>query len=386
MNLKKYEGVTMKEALEKVKADLGRNAVILHTKSFKRGGFLGLGGREIIEITASDDVRVLTHAKREMPARRIPSNALFENIYKTAAPPDAPAAPPQPLAASALNSIEAEVGNIKSLICDLVRREHRKNLKNCGDHFVDLFDALLRRGVDEAAAKAIVRRAKNGAASGESSDADDQRAVARMVRVAGPIARGEKSARTVALIGPTGVGKTTTIAKLAANFKLREKLDVGLITVDTYRIAAVQQLKTYADIIGIPINVVLTPEELTGALQAFSGKDIVLVDTAGRSQCDAQKMEELKAFLEAGKFDEVHLVVSATTHTVHVENITERFGPLAHDKVILTKIDESPYRGHLLNILLRVNKAASYITTGQEVPDDIEVADAGKIASIIMRA
>jgi flagellar biosynthesis protein FlhF len=383
MNLKKYEGATMKEALDRVKADMGRNAVILHTKSFKRGGFLGLGGREIIEITASDDVRVLTHTKRETPAQRPPANALLESAYKTAAPPDMPAASPQPLAASALNSIEAEVGNIKSLICDLVRREHRKNLKNCADHFVDLFDALLRRGVDEASAKAIVRRAKDG---GSGDAATEAQIVARMIRVAGPIARGGKSARTVALIGPTGVGKTTTIAKLAANFKLREKLDVGLITIDTYRIAAVQQLKTYADIIGIPINVVLTPDELTGALQAFSGKDVVLVDTAGRSQCDAQKMQELKAFLEAGKFDEVHLVVSATTHTAHVESIAERFGPLAHDKVILTKIDESPCRGHLLNILLRVNKAASYITTGQEVPDDIEVADAGKMAAIILRA
>jgi flagellar biosynthesis protein FlhF len=379
----------MREALDKVKADLGRNAVILHTKSFTRGGFLGIGGREMIEITASDDVRVITRtAKREAPPpKRGPASALLESIYKTAAPPDMPAATPQPLAGVALNSIEAEVGNIKLLVSDLVRREHRKALKNCADQFIDLYDALLRRGVEENAARSVVQKVRDSAAGNGSADgATDQQMISRMLRVAGPIVRGEKSARTVALVGPTGVGKTTTIAKLAANFKLREKLDVGLITIDTYRIAAVQQLKTYADIIGIPLNIVLTPEELAGALEAFSGKDIVLVDTAGRSQCDAQKMQELKAFLDAGKFDEVHLVVSATTHTAHLDSIVERFGPLSHDRMILTKIDESPCRGHVLNVLLRVNKAASYVTTGQEVPDDIEVADAGKISAIIMRA
>jgi flagellar biosynthesis protein FlhF len=384
MNLKKYEGATMKEALEKVKTDLGRNAVILHTKSFKRGGFLGLGGREIVEITASDDVRVLDRTRREAPPKPGPANALLETIYKSAAPLDAPAAFPQPLAGHALDSIEAEVGSIKSLIHDLVRREHRRDLSNCADHLVDLFDILIRRGVDDATAKAIVQRAKDGAAA--DAPAAELDAISTMLRIAGPIARKQQSARTVALIGPTGVGKTTTIAKLAANFKLREKLDVGLITIDTYRIAAVQQLKSYADIIGIPINVVLTPDELAGALHAFSNKDVVLVDTAGRSQCDAQKMGELKAFLDAGNFDEIHLVVSATTHTAHLESIVERFGPLAHDRLILTKIDESPCRGHLLNILLRINKAASYITTGQEVPDDIDVADAHKLAAIIMRA
>jgi flagellar biosynthesis protein FlhF len=385
MNLKKYEGVTMKEALEKVKADLGRNAVILHTKSFKRGGFLGIGGRELIEITASDDVRVLARTKREQPPRSAPAGGLLDNVYKSAAPPDTPAASPQPLANAAINSIEVEVGNIKSLIHDLVRREHRRNLKNCADYMIDIFDALIRRGVNETVAKSIIQKVKEGDTNKEGGDSiNEQQAVAKMLRIAGPIVRGEKSARNIALIGPTGVGKTTTIAKLAANFKLREKLDVGLITIDTYRIAAVQQLKTYADIIGISLNVVLTPEELSGALKAFKGKDVVLVDTAGRSQCDAQKMLELKTFLDAGKFDEVHLVVSATTHTAHLESIMERFGPLAHDKMILTKIDETPCRGHMLNVLLRVNKAVSYVTAGQEVPDDIEVADAEKIATIIL--
>ena len=393
MNLRKYTGETMKDALDKVKSDLGRDAVILHTKSYKRGGFLGIGGREVVEITASDDVRVLQRRRNSPPARR--SSALLEKTYKNVpspgtGPPDgygqgdgsAPTLPD-----SALKSIEAEVGNIKSLVRNLVRSEHKKSLKNCADHLIDLYHALTAAGADDVTAKAIVRNARRIEAGEDGVDTVSEcRAVAKMLRTAGPIARGEGAARTVALIGPTGVGKTTTIAKLAANFKLREKLDVGLITIDTYRIAAVQQLKTYADIIGIPINVVLTPEELGGALEAFREKDVVLVDTAGRSQCDAQKMDELARFLDSGGFDEVHLVVSATTHTVLLESIIERFGPLAGDRMILTKIDESPYRGHILNVLLRAGKAVSYVTAGQEVPDDIEAADAERIAKIIMGA
>ncbi len=380
MNLKKYEGATMKEALDKVKTDLGRDAVILHTKSSRRGGFLGIGGREIVEITASDDVRVLKR-RRPPPATRR-SGALLERTYAPVRASAAPSAALQTLPGTALKSIEAEVGGIKSLISDLVRREHKKTLKNCPDHLVDLYHALMLRGVDDKTARAVVRAARRTEA-GEEAVTECQ-TVARVLRTAEPISRGEKRARTVALIGPTGVGKTTTIAKLAANFKLRERLDVGLITIDTYRIAAVEQLKTYADIIGIPVNVVLTPEELTDALKAFRDKDVVLVDSAGRSQCDAQKMEELRRFLDAGKFDEVHLVVSATTHTALLDSIIEQFGPLSDDRMILSKIDETPCRGHLLNILLRVNKAVSYVTTGQEVPDDIEAAEAGKIARIAL--
>jgi flagellar biosynthesis protein FlhF len=389
MNLKKYEGSTMKEALDKVKSDLGRDGVILHTRSCKRGGFLGIGGHEIVEITASDDVRVLNRKRRvppPPPARR--SNAVLEKTYKGASAASAAAGPVSPgtLPAAALQSIETEVGDIKSLIGDLVRREHKKSLRNCSDHLIDLYHVLMRAGVDEASAKEIVRNARRVEAGEEVDGVDERQAVVQMLRTAGPITGGEKHARIVALIGPTGVGKTTTIAKLAANFKLREGLDVGLITIDTYRIAAVEQLKTYADIIGIPINVVLTPEELRGAIEAFSDKDLVLIDTAGRSQCDAQKMEELGQFLDAGKCDEVHLVVSATTHTAMLESIVERFGPLAGDRMLLTKIDEAPCRGNILNVLLRVGKAVSYVTTGQEVPDDIEVADADKIGGIILGA
>lgn len=389
MNLKKYEGRTMKEALDRVKADLGGNAVILHTKSYRRGGFLGLGGRDVVEITASDDVRVLERNARPAKSARISAArpglppragaAVLESAYGAA--DHLP--PPATLPDAALKSIEAEVGNIKSLVGDMIRREHKKGLKNCADHLIDLYHALLMKGVDEKTAKTVVRGA-DGAA--ETDPALHVEAVAGMLRTAPPIERGGKKVRTIALVGPTGVGKTTTIAKLAANFKLREKLDVGLITIDTYRIAAVEQLKTYADIIGIPVNVVLTPEELAGAIKAFRDKDIVLVDTAGRSQCDAQKMEELKRFLQPAGIDEVHLVVSATTHTALLQSIIEKFGPLSDDRMILTKIDEAPCRGHLLNVLFRVNKALSYVTAGQEVPDDIEAADAHKIARIALGA
>ena len=188
----------------------------------------------------------------------------------------------------------------------------------------------------------------------------------------------------VALIGPTGVGKTTTIAKLAASFKFVNGYDVGLVTLDTYRIAAVQQLKTYADIIGIPVNVILTPDELREARETFAEKDIVLVDTAGRSQRNAEKMEELKLFLEAGDFDQVHLVISSTVGESSLDEIMERFAPLATDHMILTKLDEGTCPGHTLRTVLKSGKSLSYLTTGQEVPDDIESAEAERFASIVL--
>jgi flagellar biosynthesis protein FlhF len=211
-----------------------------------------------------------------------------------------------------------------------------------------------------------------------------RRRIAELVETAPPIAPTDDAPAVIALIGPTGVGKTTTVAKLAANFKLVQGLDVGLVTLDTYRIAAVQQLKTYADIIGIPVNVILTPEELADARRAFASKDVVLVDTAGRSQRDLQKMDELRAFIQAGGFDQVHLVVSAATSEANLADVMERFAPLATDHLILSKMDEAACPGHVLRIVLESGKRLSYLTTGQEVPDDIEPADAERFTAMIL--
>jgi flagellar biosynthesis protein FlhF len=177
--------------------------------------------------------------------------------------------------------------------------------------------------------------------------------------------------RSICLIGPTGVGKTTTIAKLAAAFKLRQRQKVGLITIDTYRIAAVDQLRTYANIIGVPLKVVVTPSELVAAMKEFADCDTILIDTAGRAHTDQLKLSELAGFVEAGKPTEVHLVLSSTCTQKAMEAAYEEFSRVRTDQIIFTKLDEAVSFGVLLNVARKASKALSYVTTGQDVPDHI---------------
>ena len=158
------------------------------------------------------------------------------------------------------------------------------------------------------------------------------------VRVSGPIQIMPGRSRLVALVGPTGVGKTTTIAKLAANYRLKEKRRVGLITVDTYRIAAVEQLRTYADIIDLPMQVVSTPREMREAVGRMDNLDLILLDTAGRSPKDEVRIQELRAFLTEAEADEVHLVLSSMSGSRALEQAAERFAAVGTTALVLTKL------------------------------------------------
>jgi flagellar biosynthesis protein FlhF len=187
---------------------------------------------------------------------------------------------------------------------------------------------------------------------------------------------------TVAIfIGPTGVGKTTTLAKIAANYSLSQEAKVGMITADTYRIAAVQQLKTYAEILGIPVAVVYSPGEIRKAIEDFSDKDLILIDTAGRSHRSRPQFEEIRELVASSGADEVFLVLSSTGSMKSNREIIKNYGFLDEFKLIFTKADETPTLGTLLNARMMTGKCLSYVTIGQSVPDDIEVASIDKIAS-----
>jgi flagellar biosynthesis protein FlhF len=185
-------------------------------------------------------------------------------------------------------------------------------------------------------------------------------------------------------VGPTGVGKTTTIAKLAANYRLREKRRVGLITVDTYRVAAVEQLRTYADIIDLPMEVVATPREMREAVARMNHLDLVLMDTAGRSPRDEVKIQELKSMLAEAEPDEVHLVLSSMAGAKSLIGTAERFADVGTTALLLTKLDEAQSLGHLVSLVQSVRLPVSYLTDGQNVPDDIRVAEAGDMAAMLL--
>ena len=195
------------------------------------------------------------------------------------------------------------------------------------------------------------------------------------------------SPKFVFFIGPTGVGKTTTIAKIASKFKVEEKAKVAFLTSDTYRIAAVEQLRTYANILGIPLKVVYNIDEMEQARKDFSEYDVVFVDTAGRSHRNKNHRDDIESLVKAIPEDgrEIYLVLSATTKYRDLVSITEAYSEMVGYNLIFTKLDETNSVGNLFNIRMLTNAPLSYTTFGQDVPDDIDRIDPQSIAKQLLR-
>jgi len=430
--------------MAQVKAELGADAVILHTKKYREGGFLGYGSSEVVEVTAAiEDQPERKPAKRKEapakpPAQPAPQPRQVLNQYKTngtpaavqqleqpvmpqpaAAPAQAPAVayaqpaapvipapsmqPGQPLAAAQMPAVaqqpatpsptqaedkekidrlENELAQMKAMLAQVMNKE-------TGADQVTLLDALQRQEVTEDIRKDLAAQASAGEALLDCRDPQAQEVLSTFlkqhVRCAKGINLRGRKPRTVALIGPTGVGKTTTLAKIAARFVLEQNVDAALITADTYRISAVEQLKTYSDIIGIPLTIVYTPDELRVALHKYADKDLILVDTAGRSQHNAYQMQELQEFLQAAPHIEKHLVLSATTKQQDAKDILTKFAACKPDRVIFTKTDETSSVGLIPNLLYEQDIALSFLTNGQSVPDDIVPATPEALAELLLR-
>jgi len=375
----------MAEALRKVKKHLGREAVIVSTRTVRQGGFLGFGGTRRTEITAA---RRMSDLPKLLRAGSIPIRS--GGIERADGAATTMTATLATQTADVQTSILSEVGTLKSLVVDLMHETKRSRGPEVPEPLFDTYLKLVQNEVAEELAQALVARVRDELAGDLLKDADAVRrrlavAVESMLPTAGPIKIDQgKGPALIALVGPTGVGKTTTVAKLAANFRLREKRRVGLITIDTYRIGAVEQLRTYAQIIDVPLEVVMTPQQLSQSVARMSDQDIVLIDTAGRGQRDTVKLNELKAFFAAVRPNEVHLVLSGAGREAVLSETVERFAGIGIDRVIFTKLDEAVGFGVVLSCLKKANAALSYVTTGQDVPDDIEVGQGRKLANLIV--
>jgi flagellar biosynthesis protein FlhF len=381
----------MAEALVQVKTALGSDAVILHTRKYHRRRWLGLRRQEIVEITAGSGLQIPSRMPRRQPppSRQHPHPRM--QVAPVAEPPGPQSLLQTPAASSAaIVGLSQEMGSLREMVLGLVKETRASRAPQVPQELFDHYLNLIQNQVAEELAEEIVRNLHSHVRPEHLANADFMRdklaeQLERMLPVAGPIVRTRKTGpHVVALIGPTGVGKTTTIAKLAANLKLREHHRVGLITIDTYRIAAVDQLRKYAEIIGSNLRVVGSPEELRGAIEAMADCEFVLIDTAGRSPTDALKLSELKNFLSVAQPDEVHLVLSTTASQECIESAISRFGEVRVDKIIFTKLDEAVHVGVVLNVIRKVGKSLSYSTTGQDVPDDIEVGRARRLAQLIL--
>ncbi|MBN2563503.1 MAG: flagellar biosynthesis protein FlhF [Phycisphaerae bacterium] len=446
----------MSDALAKVKTELGRDAVILHTRTVKRGGIFGVGARSLVEITATADSRLAAlravagngvgrRAPSERTARRpvaidcgqvgpAPQLKCEEESCHSdgschpgarspredevpGAPDGSPALPCRKdgvriakdggrvgVAVHSDPVLRTEVTEIRAMVKDLLYRAEQSRCPRVPAELVDYYTQLLGQDVGEELATQLLGRVacrlqERGAAywdergrpvggkavSPEWIREELQRHVVEMLPPADPLTlRATDGPTVVAMVGPTGVGKTTTIAKLAANMKLREGKKVGLMTIDTYRIAAVEQLKTYAEILQVPLVAVKTPDEMREAMRQMSDVDLVLIDTAGRSQKDELKIADLRRFLTAVKPDQVHLVLSSTSREEAIREAIRNFSVLGAEHVIFTKLDEAVGFGVILNVLRSVDMRLSYVTNGQSVPADIEAGSARRVAQLVL--
>jgi flagellar biosynthesis protein FlhF len=397
MEIKTYRAPSLQEALAMVRADLGPDAAVLHTREIRGPRLLRwIPGVRKVEVAASLDVNVPSRLPRreQNAAAAAPAAEGYQRPSNPAParPAAAPAAVtrPQSTPSRDLSSeLKSQLDDLQAMLADLCRQSQVAGRPDVPQELFHLFTDLIDAEIPEEIARELVQRVRQECPPEELIDPAvakvyAARLIEAEIAAAGPIQLTPGQRRVVALVGPTGVGKTTTIAKLAANFRLRERRKVGLITVDTYRIAAVEQLRTYADIINLPMKVVSTPREMREALAQMADLDLVLMDTAGRSPRDEVKIHELKAFLTEAQADEVHLVLSSVAGASTLSRTAERFATVGTTALILTKIDEATGLGNLLPLMRSSGLPLSYLTDGQNVPDDIQAAHPAALADAML--
>ncbi|HEY8500210.1 MAG TPA: flagellar biosynthesis protein FlhF [Clostridia bacterium] len=410
MRIRRYTGKDAQEAMLKVKMDLGSEAVILSTRKVKKKGILGFLKKPLTEVLAAVDEDYGNKNQEKTASSMSTRNAaglygqkattgsireendrvgLLESKLKQME--------------SMLNKIYADVSKEKTkekkenaetpVAADTVRSETEKAQQTVNQKGADIYKSF-ERVLEESEIEPVIidkmlekikQLVKN------PGSINDLFGTARkiLVNILGEPQtinfRGDGKPTVVMFLGPTGVGKTTTLAKIAADYSLNHEKKIGLITADTYRIAAVEQLKTYAEILNIPISVIYTPQEIKEAILNYSDKDLILVDTAGRSHKNAEQFSELKMLVASAQADEIFLVLSCNLGRTACKEIISHYGFLKNYKLLFTKLDEAPVPGIILNARYATGKRLSYTTAGQCVPDDIEVANVENIVKSILR-
>ncbi len=382
MQVKRYEVSSMNEAMTKIKNDLGPDAVILSAKK------IGSGRKEGFEVMAARDEN--TPLAHHLPTGKDEGSLL----RKTDHPEDALALFRDELqeikesikALNLQNSLHLELAEMKETMNSFFDILGMRKGKAPQDLNRQIYLHLLGNGFSQAGSCRMVE-AMNQTASlpAQLSEAEALKMVENHVMKSLPVALQAGHGKRIKMyIGPTGVGKTTTLAKLAARYSMIKKLKVGLISTDNIRIAATEQLETYAKIMGLRMEKASTRETFEKALSALADKDIILVDTPGRARPDDGYLHQLEQTLPEQAIEK-NLLINATGSEDHLENIVSGYNRFRIDNLIVTKIDESRRFGRLYDIIAHTNKPVTYLTCGQNVPQDIEEVTPARIANLMLR-
>ncbi len=392
MIIKKYQGTTEAEATAKAKEELGQDAVIMNVKSVKQKGLRKLFKKSYYEVTAaidepSEKAAREKHTASENKARKPVDTS--ENLKETVSEKETTEAGVKTAKTSA---IEERLDNLAQLLEQQIQETKEEEAEERPDQKSKLvklvYEQLLDNEVTEGNAREIMSEIDNKSSEIQVDDLLSniyQKIVLKLGQIK-TIELCEKKPKVVFFVGPTGVGKTTTIAKLASKYKLDHKCKLAIITADTYRVAAVEQIRTYANILNVPIEVVYSAEELQQAIQKYAEYDLLFVDTAGRSHQNQEQQEDVKRLLQVAKEyeQEIYLVISATTKYRDLVKITQVYSDISSYRLLFTKTDETGALGNILNIKMLTNEPLSYVTFGQNVPDDIEITDAQAIAKQLL--
>lgn len=354
MEVRKFRASTIREATNMVRKHLGSDALILSSRKLDDGKY-GMPG--LFEIQAVEGKKI---GGDLVPDGRAGSASC--DIYRS----------------------------------DLARIEEMLFLLNSSRFAIDgllkkpgameLYVKMIRNGISEANAQGFMK--EGGAFVNDAGRAPELlyenvlKAILGRIEVKDVFETAHEQV-VAAFVGPTGVGKTTTIAKLVADLTLKKKADVGLISIDNYRIGAMEQLKTYAAILGVPCFPAFSRNDLQSAMIALKGKDVILIDTAGQSHYDTVRMQELAGLVHSDRSITCHLLLSVSTSASEIYNIAKSFGKLNCDSIIFTKTDESKERGSIINQIVKLKKPVSYVTVGQRVPEDIMKATKTGILNLV---
>ncbi len=394
MKVKKFYGNDNQEAIAKVRGELGSEAVILHQRKIKPKGILGLFKRPIIEVVAAiEDTPLPTPMPISTPEKTVKKDPRPTIKYDTSN-----IAKTQELnlrkrveSKSKDKDLGREINDIKSMLDTVVNQMQDINISKTLDPLEDsknnyIYNMLKNNEIDEDLIVNILNDCNEDI---KDMSMEDKETIKEFFTQLIPknLTYDYKNldSKIIFFIGPTGVGKTTTIAKLAANYNLEKGLDVGLISADTYRIAAVEQLKVYSDILNIPLEVIYSSNEIHDAIDRLGKQDLILVDTAGRSHKNHGHVKELELLLDEVENKSVYLVISSTTKSSDIKDILSTYSFLKDYKIIFTKLDEVSTYGSILNIAMTEPEFLSYVTTGQSVPDDIEVITSNKILDMLLK-